>query len=80
MYYTVIARVTYLLLGTRDLLEEVHIDGVHLGQVGLALLCQEGEHVLLRLHLLHELAHVHLLHSLLGWVVLHLYDEGSYSA
>ena len=70
---------TYLLLRARDLFEEVHVDDVNLGQVRLALLCQECEHVLLGLHLLHELAHVDLLHSLLRWVLLHHGDCEYYS-
>ena len=65
---------TYLLLRARDLLEEVHVDGVDLGQVRLALLGQEGEHVFFRLHLLNEVAHINLLHSLLRWVLLHQGD------
>jgi len=62
----------YFLLRACDLLEEEHVDGIYLGQVCFALLGQEVIDILLRLHLLHELADVNLFHSLLCCGRLHL--------
>ena len=70
MYYRVRWSVTYLLVTAGDLLEEVDVDRVHLGQVSLALLGEEVVDVPLRGHLLHERVDVHLL-QLLRWYVRH---------
>ena len=50
---------TYLLGTPHDLLEEVHVGGVHGRQVRLAVLQQEVVELLLGLHLRAELVHVH---------------------
>ena len=50
---------TYLLGPPGDLLEEVDVGRVHLGQVGLALLGEEVVDVPLRLDLLADLVDVH---------------------
>jgi hypothetical protein len=62
---------TYVLGPASHLLQEVGIDGVHLRQVGLALLSQEVVHILLGGDLLHELVDVHLLESFLRLCLLH---------
>ena len=53
------SRISYLLGTPHDLLEEVHVRGVHGRQVGLAVLQQEVVELLLGLHLRAELIHVH---------------------
>ena len=52
---------TYLLDSSHDLLEEVHVRGVHGRQVRLAVLQQEFVELLLGLHLRVQLVHVHAL-------------------
>ena len=52
---------TYLLAAPHDLLEEVHVRGVHGWQVRLAILQEEVVELLLGLHLRVQLVHVHAL-------------------
>jgi hypothetical protein len=54
-------KITYLLESSHDLLEEVHVRGVHERQVRLEVLKQEVVELLLGLHLRVELVHVHAL-------------------
>ena len=52
---------TYLLAAPHNLLEEVHVHGVHGRQVRLAVLQQEVVELILGLHLRVQLVHVHAL-------------------
>ena len=63
MYFTVRDDTAYLLHAACDLLEEEHVDGVELRQVGLAFDGQEVVDILLGRHLLHDLIHIDLLES-----------------
>lgn len=72
MYYMGYDQGPYLLLTSGDLLQEEGVDGVHLWQVGLALLNEEVIDVLLGLHFLHQVMDVHLGEVLLRLVGLHV--------
>ena len=58
MYCTVRDDTAYLLHAACDLLEEEHVDGVELRQVGLALNAKEVVDVFFRSHLLEDLIDV----------------------
>ena len=55
------SRNSYLLGNPHDLLDEVHVGGLHGRQVRLAVLQQEVVELLLGLHLRVQLVHVHAL-------------------
>lgn len=70
-YYRISESLPYLFRTSGDLLQEEDVDGVHLGEVRFALLCEEIEHVPLRGDFLHELVDVDLLKSWCGLLLCH---------
>jgi hypothetical protein len=58
MYCMVRYMKVYILGSPGYLLQEVDVDCVQLGKVGLTLLGEEVVHIFLRLHLLHDLVDV----------------------